>query len=68
MRRGTSSTSTIRRAAGSNLIRHLLDRLPERKLPNKPLKLPKLKAKPQVEKLQDDASVGEPGALKPPRA
>jgi polyphosphate kinase 2 (PPK2 family) len=36
-----------------NLIRHLLDHLPDRKLPAKPLKLSKLKAKPGVEKLVD---------------
>jgi len=36
-----------------NLIRHLLDHLPERKIPVKPLKLPKLKHKPGVEKLRD---------------
>jgi len=38
-----------------NLIRHLLDHLPERKIPVKPLKLPKLKHKPGVEKLPDSA-------------
>ena len=42
------------RSGRLDLIRHLLDRLPERTLPDKPLKLPKLKAKLQVEKLQDD--------------
>jgi polyphosphate kinase 2 len=36
-----------------NLIRDLLDRLPDRKLAVKPLKLPKLKGKPQVEKPAD---------------
>ena len=36
-----------------NLIRHLLDHLPERTLPDKPLRLPKLKGKPGVEKLAD---------------
>ena len=36
-----------------NLIRHLLDHLPDRKIPVKPLKLPKLKAKPGVESLPD---------------
>ncbi len=34
-------------------MRHLLDHLPDRKLPVKPLKLPKLKHKPGVEKLTD---------------
>ena len=38
-----------------NLIRHLLDHLPDRKIPTKPLKLPKLKHKPGVEKLRDAA-------------
>ena len=42
------------RAGRLALIRHLLDRLPDRKLPKKPLKLPKLKGKLQVEKLQDE--------------
>ena len=37
-----------------NLIRDLLTRLPDRKLPVKPLKLPGLKGKPRVEKLADD--------------
>ena len=37
-----------------NLIRHLLDHLPDRKLVPKPLKLDKLKDKPGVEKLRDD--------------
>jgi polyphosphate kinase 2 len=36
-----------------NLIRHLLDHLPDRKIPVKPLKLPKLKHSPGVEKLRD---------------
>ena len=36
-----------------NLIRHLLDHLPDRKIPVKPLKLPKLKGKPGVESLPD---------------
>jgi polyphosphate kinase 2 len=36
-----------------NLIRHLLDHLPDRTLPDKPLRLPKLKGKPGVEKLAD---------------
>ena len=36
-----------------NLIRHLLDHLPDRKIPVKPLKLPKLTHKPGVEKLRD---------------
>jgi polyphosphate kinase 2 len=36
-----------------NLIRHLLDQLPDRKIPDKPLKLPKLKVKPGVESLAD---------------
>ena len=36
-----------------NLIRHLLDHLPDRTLPDKPLQLPKLKGKPGVEKLAD---------------
>jgi polyphosphate kinase 2 len=34
-----------------NLIRHLLDWLPDRKVPEKPLKLPKLKSKPGKEKV-----------------
>ena len=34
-----------------NLIRHLLDHLPDRTLPDKPLRLSKLKGKPGVEKL-----------------
>ncbi len=38
-----------------NLIRHLLDHLPDRKIPVKALKLPKLKHKPGVEKLADSA-------------
>jgi polyphosphate kinase 2 len=41
------------KAGRLNLMRDLLDRLPDRKLPVKPLKLPKLKAKPGVEKLAD---------------
>jgi len=36
-----------------NLIRHLLDQLPDRKIPVKPLKLPKLKDKPGTESLAD---------------
>jgi len=36
-----------------NLIRHLLDHLPERKIPVKSLKLPKLKHKPGAEQLRD---------------
>jgi polyphosphate kinase 2 len=36
-----------------NLIRHLLDHLPNRKIPIKPLELPKLKGAPGVEKLAD---------------
>jgi len=36
-----------------DLIRHLLDHLPESKIPVKALKLPKLKHKPAVEKLRD---------------
>ncbi len=36
-----------------NLIRHLLDHLPDRKLPVKPLKLPRLKGDPCVEELPD---------------
>jgi polyphosphate kinase 2 len=36
-----------------NLIRHMLDHLPDRKIVTKPLKLPKLKGKPGVEKLAD---------------
>ena len=43
------------RAGRLNLIRHLLDHLPDRKLAVEPLKLPKLKRKPGVEKLQDDS-------------
>ena len=42
------------RAGRLNLIRHLLDQLPDSKLPVKPLKLPALKAKPLVETLADD--------------
>ena len=38
-----------------NLIRHLLDHLPDRKIPVKPLKLPPLKRKPGVEKLRDES-------------
>jgi len=37
-----------------NLIRHMLDHLPDRKLAVKPLKLPKLKQKVGVEKLPND--------------
>jgi polyphosphate kinase 2 len=36
-----------------NLMRHLLDHLPDRKLPVKPLRLPKLKGKPCFERLAD---------------
>jgi polyphosphate kinase len=36
-----------------NLIRHLLDHLPDRKIPVKPLKLPKLRNKPGIESLPD---------------
>lgn len=36
-----------------NLIRHLLDHLPDRKLAIRPIKLPKLKGDPSVEKLRD---------------
>ena len=36
-----------------DLIAHLLDRLPERAPPDRPLKLPKLKGKPGREKLPD---------------
>ena len=36
-----------------NLIRHLLDHLPDRKLPIKPLKLPRLKGDPGMEELAD---------------
>ena len=36
-----------------NLMRHLLDHLPDRKMPDKPLRLPKLKGAPGVEKLPD---------------
>src|SRR6201995_73320 len=35
------------------LMRHLLDHLPDRKLPVKPLPLPKLRGKPCIEKLPD---------------
>jgi polyphosphate kinase 2 len=38
-----------------NLIRHLLDHLPDRKVPVKALKLPKLAEKPGVEKLNDES-------------
>jgi polyphosphate kinase 2 len=38
-----------------NLIRHMLDQLPDRKLAVKPLKLPALRQKPGAEKLQDVA-------------
>jgi len=38
-----------------DLIRDLLDRLPDRKIPVKPLKLPRLKGKPQHERLKDDS-------------
>jgi len=38
-----------------NLIRHLLDALPDRKIPVKPLKLPKLKGDPGTEELPDKA-------------
>jgi polyphosphate kinase 2 len=36
-----------------NLIHDLLERLPDRKLPVKPLRLPRLEGKPGVEKLRD---------------
>jgi polyphosphate kinase len=43
-----------------NLIRHLLDHLPDRKIAVKPLKLPKLKGDPGVEELPDKSLwVGE---------
>ena len=42
------------RSGRLNLIRHLLDHLPNRKLPDKPLRLPKLRRKPGVEKLVDE--------------
>ena len=38
-----------------NLIRDLLDRLPDRKIPVKPLKLPRLKGDPGVEELADSS-------------
>ena len=38
-----------------NLIRHLLDWLPDHKVPEKPLQLPKLKGKPGKEKVADAA-------------
>jgi len=38
-----------------NLIRHMLDTLPDRKLPAKPLKLPKLKGDLGIEELPDKA-------------
>ena len=38
-----------------NLIRHMLDHLPDRKLAVKPMKLTPIKQKPGVEKLQDDS-------------
>jgi len=38
-----------------NLIRHLLDHLPNRKLPDKPIRLPDLKRKPGVEKIADES-------------
>ncbi|HJU40714.1 MAG TPA: polyphosphate kinase 2 [Tahibacter sp.] len=38
-----------------NLIRHLLDHLPDRKLPEKPVKLPKLKGAPGREKVKNAA-------------
>ncbi len=38
-----------------NLVAHLLERLPERAAPDKPLKLPKLAGKPGREKLRDRA-------------
>ncbi len=41
------------KAGRLNLMRHLLDHLPDRTLPVKPLKLAKLKGKPCVEKLAD---------------
>jgi len=41
------------RSGRLNLIRHLLDWLPDRKVPEKPLKLPKLKGKPGREQVAD---------------
>ncbi|HWU51766.1 MAG TPA: polyphosphate kinase 2 [Tahibacter sp.] len=41
------------RSGRLNLIRHLLDWLPDRKVPEKPLKLPKLKGKPGREQVSD---------------
>jgi len=41
------------RSGRLNLIRHLLDWLPDRKVPGKPLKLPKLKGKPGREQVAD---------------
>jgi polyphosphate kinase 2 (PPK2 family) len=41
------------RAGRLNLIRHMLDQLPDRKLTVKTLKLPKLKSAPAVEELPD---------------
>jgi polyphosphate kinase len=38
-----------------NLIRHLLDWLPDHKMPEKPLKLPKLKGRPGKEKAADES-------------
>jgi polyphosphate kinase 2 len=38
-----------------DLVAHLLARLPERVAPDKPLKLPKLKAKPGTERLPDES-------------
>jgi len=38
-----------------NLIRHLLDQMPDRKIPVKPMKLAKLKGDPGIEELTDKA-------------
>jgi polyphosphate kinase 2 len=38
-----------------NLIRHLLDHLPDRKVPDQPVKLPKLKGTPGKEKVKNPA-------------
>ncbi|HOV58183.1 MAG TPA: polyphosphate kinase 2 [Rhodanobacteraceae bacterium] len=38
-----------------NLIRHLLDWLPDRKVPQKPLRLPRLRVKPGTERLANPA-------------
>ena len=50
---GYSVVANIPYYITSNLIRHLLDHLPDRKLAAEPLKLAKLKEKPAVEKLTD---------------